>query len=507
MRIGYYVHHHGRGHATRAGVIGAELTRRGHVITYLGSGALPDGDQVALASDADEADAPFVDPDAGGRLHWAPLGGGYAERSAQIAAWVTQARPDVVVVDVSVEVAALVRMLGVHVVVVAQPGRRDDAPHALAFDLAAAVLAPWPARLDVAPHLERHRDKTVEVGGLSRFAGHAAGPNAAGGGSSACPSPNSSESVASGPRAAGSRDAGGCDVAADVSQSTPPGAGSGGAAIDAVGGPSLGARRGASSDALAGSDSDGAAVNVPEGLSVGTPRGAFSDATSRGAQEIPRLRGVLLVGGEGWDDAELPGAVERAVPQVHWRTPDADHPVEVLLATADVVVTHAGQNALADVAAFGVPAVVVPQERPFDEQADMARALDDAGIARRLTLGATADEVAAGIRELLAGDDERSTGRAWARWCVDGAVDRAADVIEAAARGGVADLAAGTEADDLGGAVRGSRHGIDDVARAGVAERGVREAGGAARGVVEGGSGWPAATGAETPALGDGTLP
>ncbi|NHC30998.1 glycosyltransferase family 1 protein [Dermacoccus nishinomiyaensis] len=235
------------------------------------------------------------------------------------------------------------------------------------------------------------------------------------------------------------------------------------------------------------------------------PRGAFSDATSRGAQEIPRLRGVLLVGGEGWDDAELPGAVERAVPQVHWRTPDADHPVEVLLATADVVVTHAGQNALADVAAFGVPAVVVPQERPFDEQADMARALDDAGIARGLTLGATADEVAAGIRELLAGGDERSTGRAWARWCVDGAVDRAADVIEAAARGGVADLAAGTDADDLEGAVRGSRHGIDDVARAGVAERGVREAGGVARG-VEGGSGWPAATGAEAPALGDGTL-
>ena len=148
----------------------------------------------------------------------------------------------------------------------------------------------------------------------------------------------------------------------------------------------------------------------------------------------------------------------------------------------------------------------MPQERPFDEQADTARALDDAGIARGLTLGATADEVAAGIRELLAGGDERSTGRAWARWCVDGAVDRAADVIEATARGGVADLAAETDADDLGGAVRGSRHGIDDVARAGVAERGVREAGGAARGVVEGGSGWPAATGAEAPALGDGTL-
>lgn len=426
MRIGYYVHHHGRGHATRAGVIGAQLARRGHAVTYLGSGVLPAGDRVVLASDADDADEPFVDPDAGGRLHWAPLGGGYAERSAQIAAWVTQARPDVVVVDVSVEVTALVRLLGVPVVVVGQPGRRDDDPHALAFGLAAAVLAPWSDGLDVAPHLERLGEKVVRVGGVSRFAGSRPGLNSVGDGS-ACPVPSDSGSASPGPSWGDS--------------------------------PSLGTH--------------GDAAKMAGGAAAGGPVKASPNAASRGVADSSRPLGVLLVGGEGWDDAGLPDAVVRAVPEVAWHAPDAENPVETLLAEADVVVTHAGQNALADVAAFGVPAVVVPQERPFDEQADMARALEAAGIAHGLALGASAGDVAAAVREMLAGDDERSTGRAWARWRVDGAAERAADVIEGAARGDVV-------------------------------ERGADEAGCAARGVVDDGVDGPAATGGEAPALGDG---
>ena len=52
-----------------------------------------------------------------------------------------------------------------------------------------------------------------------------------------------------------------------------------------------------------------------------------------------------------------------------------------LICAADVVVTHAGQNAIADVAAARRPAVVVPQPRPFDEQATTAGALAAAGLA------------------------------------------------------------------------------------------------------------------------------
>jgi predicted glycosyltransferase len=48
---------------------------------------------------------------------------------------------------------------------------------------------------------------------------------------------------------------------------------------------------------------------------------------------------------------------------------------------ADVVVTHAGLNALAEIAAARKPAVIVPQARPHDEQIATARALDSRGLA------------------------------------------------------------------------------------------------------------------------------
>jgi hypothetical protein len=51
------------------------------------------------------------------------------------------------------------------------------------------------------------------------------------------------------------------------------------------------------------------------------------------------------------------------------------------LCRADVVVSHAGQNAVAEIAAARVPAVLVAQDRPFDEQGYTVRALSKAGIA------------------------------------------------------------------------------------------------------------------------------
>ena len=77
------------------------------------------------------------DPTVRGLLHWAPLHhDGHAGRLAAVAAWIAHARPRAFVVDVSVEVTLLVRLLGVPPVVVAQPGDRSDAPHALGWDAA-----------------------------------------------------------------------------------------------------------------------------------------------------------------------------------------------------------------------------------------------------------------------------------------------------------------------------------------------------------------------------------
>jgi hypothetical protein len=142
VRVGWYVHHHGGGHAARMLACAPLLEE----VVAFGSGPAPAGlpshvRWIALAQDT--ADAP-VDPTAGGALHWAPLGhDGHRRRLATIAAALEQEPPDVFVVDVSVEVAAFVRLLGVPTVVVAQRGRRTDAPHRLGHDLATAVVAPW----------------------------------------------------------------------------------------------------------------------------------------------------------------------------------------------------------------------------------------------------------------------------------------------------------------------------------------------------------------------------
>lgn len=51
-----------------------------------------------------------------------------------------------------------------------------------------------------------------------------------------------------------------------------------------------------------------------------------------------------------------------------------------LLCAAEVVVSHGGQNAVAEIAAARRPAVVIPQDRPFDEQRHTGRTLTALGL-------------------------------------------------------------------------------------------------------------------------------
>jgi len=85
---------------------------------------------------------------------------------------------------------------------------------------------------------------------------------------------------------------------------------------------------------------------------------------------------------------------------------------------ADVVVTHAGQNALAEVAAARRPAVVVPQRRPHDEQVTTGEVLR-CGDWPAMVVDHFPDD---GWGDRL--DQARELdGRLWSRWC-DGEADR-----------------------------------------------------------------------------------
>jgi len=171
--IGYYVHHVGQGHLQRATAVATELRCLGASVTGLSSLPRPSswpGEWRQLPRDDDPQP---VDATAGGVVHWAPLGHtGLRSRMGAIAGWIAQAAPSAFVSDLSVEVTALVRLHGVPVATTVLPGRRDDRAHQLGFQLADAIIAPWP---DLAPGmchgLEPHAAKVTYVGGLSRFDG------------------------------------------------------------------------------------------------------------------------------------------------------------------------------------------------------------------------------------------------------------------------------------------------------------------------------------------------
>ena len=148
----------------------------------------------------------------------------------------------------------------------------------------------------------------------------------------------------------------------------------------------------------------------------------------------PRRHAVLLAGtgGDGFTRASVDRAREQT-PGWDWtvlsRTLGTWHPdPAAVLASADVVVLHPGQNALAEVAALRRPAVVVPAPRPFDEQHVTAAALSDGWPA------VVVDEVPdRGWADLL-DEAARLDGRGWARWCDGGAPRRVAEVVASVAR-------------------------------------------------------------------------
>ena len=180
----YYVHHHGAGHQARARAICAELTGP---VTLLSSRPEPEDLRdwaprpgrdrrrwITLPLDIAGPDAVYRNPDAGGRLHWAPLHQpGLQDRNAAVLRCIQRVRPAVLVADVSVEITVLARISGVPVVPVLLPGKRADPAHRLALDLATAVLAPWPEPAELPSWLGPWRTKIQFTGGVRARGGPA----------------------------------------------------------------------------------------------------------------------------------------------------------------------------------------------------------------------------------------------------------------------------------------------------------------------------------------------
>jgi predicted glycosyltransferase len=164
-RIGYYVHHHGAGHASRAAAIVAALRGPVTMLSQLPIEPPRDGVEVVrLPPDCDGASA-VADPTAGGALHWAPLQPALVgPRARLLVEWLTRDDVAGLVCDVSVEVALLARLCGVATIPVRMHGRRDDPPHLMGDAMARAFLAPYPARLEDPSTSPEVRERTFYAG-------------------------------------------------------------------------------------------------------------------------------------------------------------------------------------------------------------------------------------------------------------------------------------------------------------------------------------------------------
>ena len=174
--FGYFVHHQGRGHATRCAAVVNALPEarpvtvfcaRPDAIARLRPGAevvaIPSLFEAEVSGGARPAlEAARTPP----TLHCAPLGWpGIRTAVGRMAAWFEAADPELMVVDVSAEIAQLCRIASVPCVPVLQHGDRSDPGHMAAYEGAVGILAPFDARLDD-PRPGWMAAMTMHAGGL-----------------------------------------------------------------------------------------------------------------------------------------------------------------------------------------------------------------------------------------------------------------------------------------------------------------------------------------------------
>ncbi|MEP1214868.1 MAG: hypothetical protein ABJM11_11620 [Marinobacter sp.] len=171
--VGYFVHHHGHGHAKRCLAIAQEMHPRPVTIFCAKPEIfpeLPDNAEVVQIPDFHGKQArseQLHKEPACLALDCAPVGVSAIRGSGGIiASWLAREDPVLFIVDVSAELALLGRICSVPVVKVRMHGDREDAAHQAAYSACAAMLAPYSEVLEQQDWPEHFRKRTFYTGGL-----------------------------------------------------------------------------------------------------------------------------------------------------------------------------------------------------------------------------------------------------------------------------------------------------------------------------------------------------
>lgn len=171
--VGYFVHHHGHGHAKRCLAIVTALSPRPVTIFCARPEifpTLPDNAEVIAIPDFHSKPARSEQlhrEPACLALDCAPLGvSAIRGTGGIIAAWLAHEDPVLFIVDVSAELALLGRICSVPVVKIRMHGDRDDPAHQAAYSACSALLAPYSEALEQDDWPEHFRKRTFYTGGL-----------------------------------------------------------------------------------------------------------------------------------------------------------------------------------------------------------------------------------------------------------------------------------------------------------------------------------------------------
>lgn len=165
-KIAYYAHSHGSGHCRYADFV-SSLVPGGIVVMTTHRHTFRHAAKVIRLEAEDVADdvrhRHLIDvPD---HLHYSPVGLSTIRRRAlQVLQTVEEEGIDLVIVDVSVEVAALLRASSVPYVYVKMFGNRNDAAHLAAYQGAMRMIAFYPEEFEGAKTPEWVKRKTTYLG-------------------------------------------------------------------------------------------------------------------------------------------------------------------------------------------------------------------------------------------------------------------------------------------------------------------------------------------------------
>jgi len=162
-----------------------------------------------------------------------------------------------------------------------------------------------------------------------------------------------------------------------------------------------------------------------------TSVGAISRIAVIPAGERVSRRVVVLRGRGSRGPSPLGSAVEAIRTLGGWEMVEAKGgaaAIAAALADATVVLSHCGQNAVAEIAATRSPAILIPEDRPHDEQRSLARALRELECPA-LVLDAEMPRTSGEWGALLE-QAARLDGASWQVWCPgDGASLAAAAIL------------------------------------------------------------------------------